>query len=70
MRNDMESAERDIQIRRHHIAMPDTHTQPDAAADQQRQAERDRNRKALPQAHRAHLLLLVIDPSRRNKTAE
>jgi hypothetical protein len=40
--------------------MPDGHTEPNHASDQQRQAKRDRNRKALSQALRVHLLLLFI----------
>jgi hypothetical protein len=57
IRDDMESDERDIQVRRYNIAMPDAHTQPGRANDQQHQAERDRNREALSQALRVHLLL-------------
>jgi len=44
--------------------MPDGHTEPNHAGDQQRQTERDRNRKALSQALSVHLLLLFIATSR------
>ncbi len=39
IRDDMESAERDIPVRRPNSAMPDAHTQPDDTGDQQRQAQ-------------------------------
>jgi hypothetical protein len=49
----MEPAERNIQVRRRYIAMPNGYTHPDHAGHQQCQAKHGHNRKAPPPINRA-----------------